>query len=409
MRLSAAALPVVGLAAACAKEAATPGAAPVASAAGTAVIRLPSPGNPVTLPLYPDNPVVADGPLEAGPLKIYQWKSYLYDDILDEFRRRYDVDLVVRNFDDMDEAVTKIRSGKMADFDVFFPSIGMLGPMVHEGLLRPLNHDLLPNMANLWEFFRSPAGPFYDVGQRYTVPYTIYGTGIAWNSDLLDRRAWPTELANPYDAFWRPGIAGPRVGFYDDYREALALALLRNGVDDVNTSDPTAIEAAAGALVALGEAGVTRGDDGAYEGIPEGTFKLHQSWSGDILSASAGERYPEAAEFIRYLWPKGGVVGADLTGVLADGANPRLAHAFVDFLMEPEIAWENYSWNGYQPPVAVPDTPQAQEWKPEVPTVTLDEADLDGARWLVPLEPQVDALWRQAWQRVAAATESQED
>lgn len=371
-------------------------------------ITLPRPGSPVSLPLFDDNPaVLSDAAMEAGPLKIYQWKSYLYDEILDDFRSLFDVELVVENFTDMDEAVTEVRSGRMSDFDVFFPSIGYLGPMVQERLVRPLNHDLLPNIKDLWRYFREPDAPFYDAGQRYTVPYTVYGTGIAWRKDILPRADWPTSLDDPYDAFWMKVPQG-KVGIYDDYREALSMALLRNGVEDVNTDDPAAIDEAASALVeAARKRGVMLGDDGAYEGIPEGEFALHQSWSGDILSASSGKRYGDQASNIGYLWPKGGVIGADLTAVLANGQNPVLAHAFVNFLMDCEVAWTNYSWNGYQPPVMMPS--EDRKWAPAVPTVTLQESDLEDARWLCPLEPQVDALWHAAWDRVRGVAELEED
>lgn len=391
--------------AACAKEGTSSYASPPVAGA----VSLPRPDQPVTLPLFDDNPaILSDAAMETGPLKIYQWKSYLYDEILDDFRSRYDVELVVEDFSDMEEAVTAIRSGEMSDFDVFFPSIGYLGPMVQERLLQPLNHELLPNGKYLWEFFWDPRGPFYDEGQRYTVPYTVYGTGIAWRKDMLPRDDWPTSLSNPYDAFWRP-VPDGHVGVYDDYREALAMALLRNGVEDVNTDDVAAIEAAAEALIqAAKQRDVMLGDDGAYEGIPEGEFALHQSWSGDILSASSGKRYADQAADIGYLWPERGVIGADLTAVLAGGTNPALAHAFVDFLMEPAVAWTNYSWNGYQPPVVMPPTADVN-WAPAVPTVTLSENDLNGAKWLSPLEPQVDALWHSAWDRVRAVAELEED
>jgi spermidine/putrescine transport system substrate-binding protein len=395
------------LLAACARPTAGPAGNP-ASPASTAVA-LPRPDQPVSLPLFADNPAVAAaGPLEAGPLRIYEWKSYLYDDILEEFQRRTDREVVVETFTDMEAAVTNIRSGPMKDFDVFFPSIAVLGQMVQARMLQPLNHDLLPNMQNLWPFFDSPEGPFYDVGARYTVPYTVYGTGMAWRKDLLPKGDWPTALDNPYDAFWRRNLP-PKVGVYDNYREALGMALLRNGIPDVNTGDPSALAAAADALIqAAHRNGVELGDDGAYKGIPEGEFTLHQSWSGDILSANEGTKYADTAPLIGFHWPPAGVVGVDLTGILANGSNPRLAHAFVDFLMDPEVAWENYSWNGYQPPVTMPHGSQAATWKPPVAGLTLRPSDLDTGQWLLPLEPSSDAVWHQAWERVRAVAKPED-
>jgi hypothetical protein len=76
------------------------------------------------------------------------------------------------------------------------------------------------------------------------------------------------------------------VGLYDSYREVIGMALLHDGVHNVNTRDAVALAEASGALEALARiARVALTTEGAYEGLPNGTFALHQTWSGDILSA----------------------------------------------------------------------------------------------------------------------------
>ena len=53
----------------------------------------------------------------------------------------------------MDEAIARLqRPG--ADFDVFFATIDVLPDLIGAKLLRPLNHDYLPNVVNLWSWFR---------------------------------------------------------------------------------------------------------------------------------------------------------------------------------------------------------------------------------------------------------------
>ncbi len=56
--------------------------------------------------------------------------------------------------------------------------------MVAADLLRPLNHDYIPNIDNLWPQFQNP---WYDAGWRYSVPYTVYTTGIGWRTDMVSR------------------------------------------------------------------------------------------------------------------------------------------------------------------------------------------------------------------------------
>ena len=135
-------------------------------------------GQPVTLPLYDDNPAIAANlEPEAGPLKIYNWIDYLDKKTLKKFEKEFGVKTEITIFNTMDEAVAKLRSGGV-DFDVFFPTVDRLGKLVAGKLLQPVNLSYIPNLeANIWPQLTSP---FYDVGSRYTVPYVIYTTGIGY-------------------------------------------------------------------------------------------------------------------------------------------------------------------------------------------------------------------------------------
>ena len=95
--------------------------------------------------------------------------------------------------------------------------------------------------------------------------------------------------------FWDPRYRG-KVGVYDSYREAIGMALLRDGVRDVNTSNPSALAAAGRALEEMARAvDVRLTTEGAYEGLPSGKFAVHQAWSGDILSALRWEERGRSA------------------------------------------------------------------------------------------------------------------
>jgi hypothetical protein len=75
-----------------------------------------------------------------------------------------------------------------------------------------------------------------------------------------------------------------------------------------------------------------------------------------------------------------------------------LSHAFVDHLLDVGVAFENFRWNGYQPPVG--DEPPTVE---RLRAAILAPADLTEGRFLRPLGPEADARWRVGWQRFLAA------
>jgi spermidine/putrescine transport system substrate-binding protein len=231
-------------------------------------------------------------PIERdATLRVYEWKDYLASDVLDAFTRRHadaNVRIHVESFQRIDEAVARLQEPGAA-FDVFFPTIDVLPDLVRAGIVRPLNHDYLPNIANLWPWFSGADRPFYDPNLAYTMPYTVYSGGVGWRDDLIARADEPSAT-DPFAIFWDERYRG-RLGMYDDPLEALALALLRDGVVDLKAATDTQLARAADDLdAAVRMAGVRFTLDGAEEGLPEGEFVAHQAWSGDVLTAP---RYAE--------------------------------------------------------------------------------------------------------------------
>ena len=164
--------------AACAKPGSTPG--------GSRERVLARPDQPVTLPLFRD-PIPTDTPMETGTLRVYNWSDYFYKRVLREFEEQYDVTVEWTTFNNMEEGIQKLVAGQV-QADVFFPTTDYLARLVERDLLQPLNHDLIPNVpANFWPAFSDP-GPYYDVGWRYSVPYVIFTTGVAYRTGSRRRR-----------------------------------------------------------------------------------------------------------------------------------------------------------------------------------------------------------------------------
>jgi spermidine/putrescine transport system substrate-binding protein len=365
------------------------------------------------LPLYADNPRVAEGlPVEHGTLRIYEWKDYLSKHVLDSFtwaHRDRNVRVEVQSFLHVDEAISRLQEPD-ADYDVFFPTVDVLPELVEARLLLPLNHDYLPNIRNLWPQFRAIDAPFYDRGQRYTLPYTVYSSGIGWRRDLIDAADTPEELADPFEVFWNDQYRG-RVGMYDDYLEAMSLALLRDGIVDVRAADDEELRAAADALAeAVRRVGVRFTTDGAEEGLAAGEFVVHQAWSGDVLTARRYADDPGVVSELAYWSPpdRERIVGCDLTAICTRGRNPILAHAFLDHLLRFDVAMDNFSWNGYQPPLegvspesfADPSFPWRDAVPPNLGGAILSAEEFDRGQMLVGFGPSERARWLAQWNRV---------
>jgi spermidine/putrescine transport system substrate-binding protein len=363
---------------------------------------LARPDNPVTLPIYPDNKPIPSGlEPEGGPLKLYNWDEYVNAAVIKSFEKRYGVDVELSTFSTIDEAVAKLASGAVG-FDVFVPTQPVISMLVSGRILQPLNLSYIPNLhRNVWP---SLVDPWYDRGSRYTVPYTVFTTGIAWRNDFLPDYD-PSKLRNPYESFWQATDIAGRVGLLDDEREGLAMGLLRNGVTDVNTDNEKELNAASEALRELTSRVNLRFYTNEYQHLADGSMWLHQAWSGDI--AAIGYYMPKGTSpsVVTYWWPEDGrgLIGNDTFAVLKSAQHPVLAHLFLDHMLDLEEAFVNFEFTLYQQPLngMTPEKVLESELVPSNLTTTiLRESQFKRGYVQGPLSAEALGLWETAWSEV---------
>ncbi len=372
------------------------------SSSSSTALELARPDNPVTLPLFDDNPMIASGlQPEKGTLKVYNWVEYIWKKKLNEFGKKYGVDVELTTFATMDEAIAKLASGA-TDFDVFFPTPDRLSRLALGKTLQPINKDYIPNLANMWDAFQDP---FYDVGAQYTVPYTIYTTGIGYRTDKVNGA--PGDLDNPYDFYW-DGSAKGKVFLLDDSREAISAMLLRDGITDLNTEDPAQIEAAQAALIDLSKKVNVKVSTDDYANLPEGKAWIHQAWSGSMVSAQYYLPKGVSTDVLGYWYPEDGQgpVGVDQMAVLKSAKNPVLAHLFLDFMLDEKNSYDNFvQFVGYQPPLKAinPDSLVSDEVVPaNLASAVVRESDFDNGYQELELSPDGQVLWQNAWAKFQA-------
>ena len=363
----------------------------------TAELQIATPENPVSWPIFDDNPMIASGlEPESGTLRIYNWNGYLWPKIKKDFAKEYGVKVEETFFSTTDEAVAKISSGAV-DFDIFFPTNDRIGRLVLGKSLQPLNRDYIPNLANVWPSIQDP---WYDKGSQYTVPYTTWTTGIGYRTDKLDTS--PVSLSNPYEIYWDPAAKG-KMFLLDDSRDAPAHMLLKNGIFDVNTEDPEDIELAKSELKSLIDAANVKLSTDDYTNLPEGKAWVHQMWSGSAIGAQW--YLPEGTDVkaLGYWFPEDGrgVIGSDMIAIPKSAKNPVLAHHFLDYLLDEKNGYDNFAnYTGYQPPLTVLD-PDRLVKDGIVPanlrTAIVRESDFDAAFPLTELTPTGATEWQNAW------------
>jgi spermidine/putrescine transport system substrate-binding protein len=374
------------------------------SASGSPTRPIASPQNPVTLPLN-GQPIDASKPVETGAtLLMYNWVDYTYKKVIAEFENEYNCSVDYTTFNNMEEGIQKIVSGQVKP-DVFFPTTDYLSRLVYEDLLQPLQHELIPNMeANVWKTFWDP-GPYYDLGWRYSVPYTIYTTGVGYRrDDIPDSKAAQEQ----YNLIWDPAYKG-KISYYDSYRDAIGMAILRDGGTDVNTGDQATIDQAKNAILQLvNDLNASLTINGMYAKLPEGQYVVGQSWSGDMVGAQWYLPKGTPSSVLGYWYPEDhkGLIGNDLIAIPAGAKNPVLAHKFLNFLLDKKWGFVNFSqWNGYQPPFTSiqPDSLISQGVVPATLSAAVVTEDMFTQGYLqTELPPDVDQKWQAAWSEISA-------
>jgi spermidine/putrescine transport system substrate-binding protein len=378
-------------------------------APGAAINPFPlgSPQNPVKWPIPSNNQPIASGltPESNTTLKLYNYPDYIdKKTAVDGFKQQfaqYNVDVQISTFNDINEALAKLRTGQV-DFDIFFPSYDSIGKLVTGNFLRPINHSYIPNISQVWPELTNP---FYDQEWRYTTPYTIYTTGIGWSAARVKEDI--SARANPYEVFWDPQYSG-KLAVLDDYRETIGMTLMRNQLYNLNTGDPAQLAKVSTQLTDMIGKTNPKVNITDYTDLPAAKVDITHAWSGDMISALG--YLPQGADGsdLRYWFPKDnkGPVNGDIMVILKAGKNPVLSHYFINYMLDFNNALANMqNQTGYQTPHTMM-TPDVLAQKGIVPanlasTLVVPAMFTTGLRELE-LSPTIDAAWHQVWQKFKA-------
>jgi spermidine/putrescine transport system substrate-binding protein len=197
---------------------------------------------------------------------------------------------------------------------------------VRKGLIRPLDHTKLHNLKNLDPRF---SGPDFDNGNKHAVPYQWGTAGLMYDKKKLPslEPSWAAVL----DAK-RP--AGTFL-LMDEMRDMLGIVLKYMGRSS-NSTDPKDIREASRILKeakasskCLGFKGI-----GAAQDVVAGSADIAVMWNGYALKGVS-----EQKDRISYILPKeGSIIWVDTLVIPLKAPKPDLAHKFLDFLMEPDMA-----------------------------------------------------------------------
>ncbi len=324
---------------------------------------------------------------QARPtLYVYNWDAYMAPEAIKLFEKRFGCRVILDTFDSNEAMYAKVKAGG-GGYDVIFPSSYQAHIMHEEGMLRELDHDLLPNLANIDRDYLERFG--IDKRMAYSVPYMTGSTGIGYRASAVP------DFAPSWSVFDRADLRG-RMTLLNDMRETLGAALKLLG-HSLNTREAAEIEAAADVVIRW-KANIAKFENEGYkQGIASREFHVVHGYSGDILQVIEDNDDPD----IVYAMPvEGFSVWEDGMVIPADARNVELAHAFINFMHDPEVAVMNMEFNYYMCPNAAAYALVSAELR-EDPTVFIPGELRAKAEMISPLGEDLQKYIR-AWDRVKA-------
>ncbi len=263
-------------------------------------------------------------------LHIYTWADYFKPSIVRRFEAERSCRVVMDTFDSNESMYAKLKAGA-SGYDLLTPSSYMVSLMSSQGMLRPLDHALLPNIAHVDpEYLRIAI----DREMAHSVPYMVVNTGLAYLKSRVP------DFVPSWAMFDRADLRG-RMTMLNDMRETIGAGLKSLGYS-LNSTDPEQLEEARD-VVLRWKKNIAKFENEQYKtGIASGEFLLVHSYSGDILQVR--RENPDVAFAIPR---EGTAISVDDLVIPKTAREAGLAHAFINFLHDPAVAAENSAFLSY--------------------------------------------------------------
>lgn len=249
-----------------------------------------------------------------------------------------------------------LQAGQSIGYDMVVISNGWeLTQMIKNRWVIPLDHSRMPSFERYAA--QSVRNPNYDPGNEFTVAWQSGITGIAYDTDNIDR-----EIDSVKD-LWDPAFAG-KVGMMADDTELGSFGMLALGIEP-KTSTPADWEAAADLLRKQRDDGIVRQyyDQSYIKALEQGDTWISMAWSGDVLQAQLSGN-----KNLKFVVPKEGVMfWQDNCMIPYHAAHPVDAMMWIDYFYRPEVQALIEDWVNYICPV--PDAQAVIADKLDDPTI----------------------------------------
>ncbi len=278
--------------------------------------------------------------LQGTTVNVYNWGDYISDgsdgsmDVVSEFERLTGAKLNYTNFESNENMYSKLLGGGVS-YDVVVPSDYMIERLIEEKMLLPLDYNNIPNFKYIDKKYQNL---YFDPEQKYTVCFNTGLTVLIYNKKLVK------EKPDSWSVLWDEQYKN-KVLMFNNSRDAFAIAqaILNQDLNTTNESDwVEAAELLAKQKDAVNPVYVM---DEVFNLMESGEYAFATYYSGDY------ELMIENNPDLGFCFPKEGVNEFfDAFCIPKCAQNKKGAEAFINFMHEPEVAFDNAEYIFYASP-----------------------------------------------------------
>lgn len=277
--------------------------------------------------------------LQGTVLNVYNWGEYIDDesmDVVSEFERLTGCKVNYTTFESNENMYSKLSGGGIS-YDVIVPSDYMVERLMSEDMLEPLDYTNIPNYEKYFD--SEKYGYLVENGiSDYAVIYNVGTTILIYNTKYVKEK--PTS----WKVLWDEQYKG-KVLMFNNPRDAFAIAQFLLG-QDLNTVSKEDWDNAAELL--LEQRQKVKPEyvmDEVFIKMESGDYALASYYAGDY------ELMKENNPDLDFVLPEEGVnTFYDAFCIPRGTQNKKGAEAFINFMMEPEVALANAEYIYYATP-----------------------------------------------------------
>lgn len=331
-------------------------------------------------------------------VNVYNWSDYIAEDTIANFEAKTGIKVNYDVYDNNEIVDAKLLAGS-SGYDIVVPSGNFLERQIKAGLILQLDKSKLTNLGNLDPAVMATAAG-QDPDNAHGVPYMINTIGYGYNVAKVTAALGESAPVDSWDLIFKPEfaekVASCGISLLDSPSEVMGIALHYLGLDP-NSESEEDLKKAEELLNSI-KPHIRYFHSSQYiDDLGNGEICVALGYSGDIFIAS--DNAADGVE-INYVIPKEGAATLfDFLAIPADAPHPEAAHAFINYILEPEVVADITNYVFYANPnlASLPFVDEEVKSNPGIypPAETLEKAFVMKAH-----SPDFEEVLTRTWTRI---------